>query len=66
MNKVCIVGVGLIGGSLAKAIIRSKQATHVIGFGRDALRLQAAKYNGVITDYTTDIKEALDLSLIHI
>jgi len=60
MNKVCIVGVGLIGGSLAKAIIRSKQATHVIGFGRDALRLQAAKYNGVITDYTTDIKEALD------
>jgi len=60
MNKICIVGVGLIGGSLAKAIIRSKQATHVIGFGRDALRLQAAKNNGVITDYTTDIKEALD------
>jgi len=60
MNKICIVGVGLIGGSLAKAIIRSKQATHVIGFGRDALRLQEAKNNGVITDYTTDIKEALD------
>lgn len=60
MNKICIVGVGLIGGSLAKAIIRSKQATHVIGFGRDALRLQAAKNNGVITDYTTDVKEALD------
>jgi prephenate dehydrogenase len=60
MNKICIVGVGLIGGSLAKAIIRSKQATHVIGFGRDALRLQAAKNNGVITDYTTNIKEALD------
>ena len=60
MNKICIVGVGLIGGSLAKAIIRSKQATHVIGFGRDALRLQEAKNNGVITDYTTNIKEALD------
>jgi len=60
MNKICIVGVGLIGGSLAKAIIRSKQATHVIGFGRDALRLQAAKNNGVITGYSTDIKEALN------
>ena len=59
MNKVCIVGVGLIGGSLAKAIIHSKQATHVVGFGRDRLRLQAAQNNGVITDYTTDIKEAL-------
>jgi prephenate dehydrogenase len=60
MNKVCIVGVGLIGGSLAKAIIRSKQAMHVVGFGRDAQRLQAAQNNGVITDYTTDIKEALN------
>ena len=60
MNKVCIVGVGLIGGSLAKAMIRSKQATHVIGFGRDAQRLQAAQNSGVITGYTTDIKKALD------
>ena len=60
MNKVCIVGVGLIGGSLAKAMIRSKQATHVVGFGRDAQRLQAAQNSGVITGYTTDIKKALD------
>jgi prephenate dehydrogenase len=60
MNKVCIVGVGLIGGSLAKAIIHSKQATHVVGFGRDTQRLQAAQKSGVITDYTTDMKEALD------
>ncbi|MCS5591550.1 MAG: prephenate dehydrogenase/arogenate dehydrogenase family protein [Gammaproteobacteria bacterium] len=60
MNKVCIVGVGLIGGSLAKAMIRSKQATHVVGFGRDAQRLQAAQNSDVITGYTTDIKEALN------
>ena len=60
MNKICIVGVGLIGGSLAKAIIRSKQATHVVGFGRDAQRLQAAQKSGVITGYSTDMKEALD------
>jgi prephenate dehydrogenase len=33
---------------------------HVVGFGRDAQRLQAAQNNGVITDYTTDIKEALN------
>ena len=59
MNKVCIIGVGLIGGSLAKAIIRTKQATQVVGFGRDVKRLQATQDCGVITGHTTDIKEAL-------
>jgi len=60
MNKVCIIGVGLIGGSLAKAMIRTQQAKHVVGFGRDAQRLKAAQNSGIITDYSTDIEEALD------
>ena len=60
MNKVCIIGVGLIGGSLAKAMIRTKQATHVVGFGRDAQKLQTAQNNNVITDFSTDIKDALN------
>ena len=60
MNKVCIVGVGLIGGSLAKAMIRTKQAKHIVGFGRDPVRLQAAQNSGVITAFTTDIKDALE------
>jgi prephenate dehydrogenase len=60
MNKVCIIGVGLIGGSLAKSMIRTKQAKHVIGFGRNAQRLQKAQNSGVVTDYTTNIKDALD------
>ena len=59
MNKVCIIGVGLIGGSLAKAIIRTKQANHVIGYGRNISRLQATKDSGVITGYTTTAKEAM-------
>ena len=58
MNKICIIGVGLIGGSLAQAMIRTKHAKHVVGFGRDSQRLQTAQKSGVITDYTTDVKEA--------
>jgi prephenate dehydrogenase len=60
MNKVCIIGVGLIGGSLAKAMIRTNQARKVVGFGRDKKRLQEAQNINVITDYTIDIKKALD------
>ena len=60
MNKICIIGVGLIGGSLAQAMIRTKHAKHVVGFGRDSQRLQAAQKSGVITDYTTDVKDAVN------
>ena len=60
MNKICIIGVGLIGGSLAQAMIRTKHAKHVVGFGRDSQRLQTAQKSGVITDYTTDVKEAVN------
>ena len=59
MNKVCIIGVGLIGGSLAKAIIRTKQANHVVGYGRNISRLQATQDGGVISGYTTTAKEAM-------
>ena len=60
MNKICIIGVGLIGGSLAQAMIRTKHAKHVVGFGRDSQRLQTAQKSGVITDYTTDVKDAVN------
>ena len=40
MKKVCIIGVGLIGGSLAKAINKTDQSEIVFGFGRDKSRLE--------------------------
>jgi len=60
MKKVCIIGIGLIGGSLAKAIHKTHQSEIVCGFGRDKSRLEKAKKNNVIDQYSTDIGKALD------
>ena len=59
MKKVCIIGIGLIGGSLAKAIKRTHQSEIVFGFGRDRSRLEKAQKDNVIDQYSTDIGEAL-------
>ena len=60
MKKVCIIGIGLIGGSLAKAINKTHQSEIVFGFGRDKSRLEKALKSNVIDQYSTDIGEALD------
>ena len=60
MRKVCIIGIGLIGGSLAKAINISNQSEMVFGFGRDRSRLKKAHKDNVIDQFSTDIGEALD------
>ena len=60
MKKVCIIGIGLIGGSLAKAIKKTNQSEIVFGFGRDEDRLEKAQKGNVIDQYSADIVEALD------
>jgi len=60
MKKVCIIGIGLIGGSLAKAIKKTHQSEIVFGYGRDEERLERAQKSNVIDQYSTDISEALD------
>jgi len=60
MKKVCIIGVGMIGGSLAKAINKTHQSEIVFGFGRDKSRLEEAQKSNVIDQCSTDIGEALD------
>lgn len=54
-NTVVIVGVGLIGGSLAAALRSRKVARHVIGVGRDAVRLERARVAGLIDEIATDV-----------
>ena len=54
-NTVVIVGVGLIGGSLAAALRSRKVAQHVIGVGRDAVRLERARAAGLIDEIATDV-----------
>ena len=60
MKKVCIIGIGLIGGSLAKAIKKTHQSEIVFGYGRDEERLERAQKGNLIDQYSLDMGEALD------
>ncbi len=55
-----IVGVGLIGGSLAAALKARSVARTVIGVGRDIARIGAAREAGLIDEATTDIRTVVD------
>jgi cyclohexadieny/prephenate dehydrogenase len=55
---VAIVGVGLIGGSLAAALKQRGIAKRVIGVGRNRLRLADAKAAGLIDEFSTDLTQA--------
>lgn len=57
-ETVVIVGVGLIGGSLAAALKGGRIAKKVIGVGRDAARLEQAKRAGLIDEGSTDLGHA--------
>jgi prephenate dehydrogenase len=58
--RVLIIGVGLIGTSLALALKRKEPETHIIGIDRDAASLDIAKQRGAIDDIGTmdDVKRA--------
>ncbi len=56
--QVAIVGVGLIGGSLAAALKARHIAAKVIGVGRNISRLESAQSLGLIDVATTDIAYA--------
>ena len=59
INKLSIIGVGLIGGSLALALKRSGYCKKIVGIGRDQQRLQAACEQGVIDQGTTDYQQGV-------
>ena len=58
VSRLCIIGVGLIGGSLALALKRAGAVGHVVGCGRGTRNLQRAAELGVIDEYTTNPAEA--------
>ena len=60
INKITIIGVGLIGGSLARAIKERNLAKVVFGYGRDQSRLEEAQKSNIIDAFSTNIKEAID------
>lgn len=54
-SKVGIIGLGLIGGSLAKALRKRCGIQTIVAYNRHDDVLKAAKAEGVIDDYTTKI-----------
>ena len=58
-ERMAVVGVGLIGGSLAQAVKQRKVVGEVLGVGRDARRLEQAKERGIIDAYAARIDETL-------
>ena len=60
INKITIIGVGLIGGSLARALKERNLAKVVFGYGRDQSRLEEAQKSNIIDASSTNIKEAID------
>ncbi|SFV87192.1 Prephenate and/or arogenate dehydrogenase (unknown specificity) [hydrothermal vent metagenome] len=59
MNKICIIGVGLIGGSFALGLQKAGKVQAIIGYGRSENNLKIAQELGVIDSYSMNIAEAL-------
>jgi len=58
-KKAVIIGVGLIGGSLAISLRKKNMVDEVVGVGRGAENLKTAVSLGVIDSYTHEVEEAV-------
>ncbi len=63
-NSVLIIGVGLIGGSLALALKKKNIAKTIIGLGRNKERLIEAQRLSIIDEYTLSPKEVEKTDLV--
>ena len=59
INKLCIVGIGLIGGSLARALRVAGYAHEIVGYGRSVGNLQQAVELGVIDRAEVSLTDAV-------
>lgn len=55
-DRVALIGVGLIGGSIGAGLRSRGLARTVVGIGRDADRLRRAARDGVIDEFATDLE----------
>jgi prephenate dehydrogenase len=58
IERLAVIGVGLIGGSLARALRAAGRVGEVVGCGRGHENLELARELGVIDRYTHDVGEA--------
>ncbi len=59
IQRLCVIGVGLIGGSFARALRKTGMVQEIIGCGRNADNLAKAKALGVIDSFETDPARAV-------
>ena len=60
IGKLCIIGVGLIGGSVARALRECNCVDSIVGAGRNLENLQQAEDLGVIDAYSLDLATAVE------
>ncbi|MDD5364700.1 MAG: prephenate dehydrogenase/arogenate dehydrogenase family protein [Gallionellaceae bacterium] len=60
IERLAILGVGLIGGSVALALKRAGQVRHVVGYGRSRANLDEALALGVIDEIADRPESAVD------
>lgn len=59
LDKVVIVGVGLIGGSFARALRHAGAVRHIVGVGRSKEAMARALELGIVDEVTTSMADAL-------
>ena len=59
LDTLAVIGVGLIGGSLAGALKKRGAVGTVVGCGRSEKNLEIALTRGLIDQYTTDLGQAV-------
>ena len=59
INRLCIIGLGLMGGSLAAALKQRGAVKHVVATGRRDVSLKRGLEMGIIDSWTLDLAEAV-------
>ena len=60
MYTVGIIGLGFLGGSLAKSLIKSEKVKEIIACDKNIDSLKQAQEEGIIVDYSLDIDEKFE------
>ena len=66
MKRIAVVGLGLIGGSVAKALKRTGEDFYIIGIDKDNATIESALSDGVIDEGSLGVCKKLDVSVVFV